>query len=346
MIRKGRLVRILLAGYLCAFSGHTLLGAPAEVELKRAQRLSRWGVPSGDYSGIAALGDGLYAVADDKFSGFSLWRIRQDSVTGEVLQVEVVRQVALQPNNRTPLDLEGICWWPERQCLALASEQTQTIRTCDLTGKEQPWKWTFDGTAGPGEIHGNYGFESLTRDSVHGCFWTCTENVLRTDGAPIGPERRVAAEIPLFRLEDNGRYRIAARYRTEVPQARTAGRIYCFGIPEMLFLPGYGLLVLEREFFVSKNYMRSWVHHRLYQVDARALAEASGAVVRKKHLLSFRTRLNPFSYRLANYEGLCAGIRLKDGRQTVLLLSDAQHGAGNRLFRLKDYLRVLVLQTK
>ena len=39
---------------------------------------------------------------------------------------------------------------------------------------------------------------------------------------------------------------------------------------------------------------------------------------------------------------MCLGPRLEDGRQTVLLVSDSQNRAGNPLFHLKDYIRVIV----
>lgn len=88
------------------------------------------------------------------------------------------------------------------------------------------------------------------------------------------------------------------------------------------------------------------MNHTIYRVASEALWTAGGKAVAKTPVATFRTRLNPLSYRLANFEGMSAGIRLADGRQTVLLLCDAQSGAGNRLFHLKDYLRVLVLPAK
>ena len=63
-----------------------------------------------------------------------------------------------------------------------------------------------------------------------------------------------------------------------------------------------------------------------------------------KHLLArWATRLRLFRFDLANYEGLCLGRRLADGRQTLLCVSDAQGGAGRWFLRLHDVLRVVVL---
>lgn len=341
----GRCRSLLLGLFVSSLPyAHT---AAQKVQIGKSRNLARWEVPAGDYSGITPLGQGLYAVVSDKQNGFSLWRIRQDSLTGAVLQVEVVREVHLQADTSLPpLDLEGICWWPERHCLLLASEQTQTVRCCDLQGHEIPLQWTFPDEASPKQIHGNYGFESLTRDDANACFWTCTENTLRCSGAPSGSENPVPVELPLYCLREDGSWRRTASYRTDAPVANSQGRAYCFGVSEMLALPGCGLLVLEREFFVSRYYGRSWVNHKLYRVDTDSLLRGEKDTVDKTLVAAFRTRLNPFSYRLANYEGMCAGIRLADGRQTLLLVSDSQSGAGNCLFHLKDYLRVLVLPEK
>lgn len=337
-MRRGFLAGLLLL--LSTFS----LPAQRKAQLGKSRNLARWEVPAGDYSGITPLGQGLFAVVSDKRNGFSLWRVVQDSLSGDILRVEWLREVRLQSDSLLPpLDLEGITWWPERRCLLLASEQMQTILSCDLEGRLTPLRWSFEGEADSRRIHTNYGFESLTRDARNGCFWTCTENVLRESGAPSGPANPVPAKLPLYCLHEDGTWEHAADYHTDAPVAHSAGRVYCFGVPELLSLPDCGLLVLEREFFVSRYYGRSWVNHKLYQVDADQLLRVKKRPVEKTLVVSFRTRLNPFSWRLANYEGLCPGIRLADGRQTLLLVSDSQSGAGNRLFHLKDYLRVLVL---
>ena len=40
---------------------------------------------------------------------------------------------------------------------------------------------------------------------------------------------------------------------------------------------------------------------------------------------------------------MCLGRKLNDGRQTIILISDSQDGAGNIIYRLKDYLKVIVI---
>lgn len=65
--------------------------------------------------------------------------------------------------------------------------------------------------------------------------------------------------------------------------------------------------------------------------------------MRKQLLTRWITRLRCFRFDLANYEGLCPGRRLHDGRQTLLCVSDAQGGAGRWFLRMRDALRVIVL---
>ena len=45
----------------------------------------------------------------------------------------------------------------------------------------------------------------------------------------------------------------------------------------------------------------------------------------------------------ANYEALCPGIRLHDGRQSLLLLCDSQGGFGKGPIHLKDYIKVILI---
>jgi hypothetical protein len=63
----------------------------------------------------------------------------------------------------------------------------------------------------------------------------------------------------------------------------------------------------------------------------------------KTLVANFKTRLTPVQYNLANYEGMCLGIRLNDGTQTLLLVNDSQAGFGKGPIKLKDYIKVVKL---
>lgn len=51
------------------------------------------------------------------------------------------------------------------------------------------------------------------------------------------------------------------------------------------------------------------------------------------------------SLRFANYEGMCLGATTASGQQTVLLVSDSQARYGRGPWRLRDYIKVVLLST-
>jgi len=106
------------------------------------------------------------------------------------------------------------------------------------------------------------------------------------------------------------------------------------------------LRALDRDLPPPRRYLGSWCAVRLFRVSAQDLAAAETSTrspVRKQLLTRWITRLRCFRFDLANYEGLCPGRRLHDGRQTLLCVSDAQGGAGRWFLRMRDTLRVIVL---
>lgn len=306
-----------------------------------SQNMHRWRIPSGEYSGITALGDGMYAVVSDKFPGFMIWSVEQDSVTGKVLRVEQITRMAVPDSLACRVrDVEDIAWCPDQEFLVLASEGHQTVLPFKIDGSPYPVSWDIPRMYSADNIYPNYGFESLAYDRLHKCFWTCPENVLRNH-AKVGVSDRIPAVLPFLKIEKGKQVTLSGYYRTEIPEAVRRPRLYAFGVSACLSLPEYGLLVLEREFYVSRAYLRSWVNHKIYRVNPGVM-DADSCLI-KTPVAQFRTHLHPFNYRLANFEGMAQGIRLKDGRQSLLLISDSQGGAGNRLFRLKDFIKVLVL---
>lgn len=142
-------------------------------------------------------------------------------------------------------------------------------------------------------------------------------------------------------------------YRTESPEVKKQGRIYAFGVPAITALPDGRLLVLEREFYVSEGYIGSWVKNKLFVVNPAEATPITASTdlaslpdsdfLQKQLLTTFTTSLKLKTRDLANYEGMCLGPKLEDGRQTLLLISDAQGGFGNSLYKMKDFLQVLLL---
>jgi len=65
-----------------------------------------------------------------------------------------------------------------------------------------------------------------------------------------------------------------------------------------------------------------------------------GEVLEKQLLTEFRTRINVTARSFANYEGICCGPRLADGRRLLLLVADSQNQYKGWL---KDWFRSIVV---
>ena len=68
--------------------------------------------------------------------------------------------------------------------------------------------------------------------------------------------------------------------------------------------------------------------------------EMRGAALKKKPVAAFSTRMRLFRPKLANYEGLCEGMTLPDGRRSWVLVGVWQGGYGARWCQLVDWCRV------
>ena len=63
----------------------------------------------------------------------------------------------------------------------------------------------------------------------------------------------------------------------------------------------------------------------------------------KQLVAEWKTTLSLFRSTLANYEGMCLGPKLNDGRQTLILIADSQNGMGNWMYHIKDHIRIVIL---
>jgi uncharacterized protein YbgA (DUF1722 family) len=90
--------------------------------------------------------------------------------------------------------------------------------------------------------------------------------------------------------------------------------------------------------FRPKNNIGSWVKNRIFVVTPSK--ETKGQLLEKHLLVSFETRFNLTVRSFANYEGMCLGPRLADGRQVLVLVCDSQNQYKGYL---KDWLKTIVL---
>ena len=297
-------------------------------------RQNRLFIPSGHYSGITRVDDDTYAVVHDKKGGIFFFTL----TLNDKGKVRAVQAFEAAPAKAEILDNEDIVYVPETRTLFVSAEADQSIREYDLSGKESGRKLQV-----PEDLTGcvsNAGFESLAYSG--GTFWTTTEAPLPEEILP-GLHR-----IQCFSLQDlspSGRY----LYQADAPVicgADAAGATaYVHGISAMTALPDGRLLVMEREVYVPAGgfleKLGAFSEIKLYAVspaDAPAISPADDPadILQKTRILSFRTR----ALNLANYEGMCLGPVLPDGRQSLLLLADSQDGSGGLT---GEYLQVIAL---
>ena len=323
--------------------------------------LGRWNIGSANFSGITPLGSGRFALVSDKEprDGFFVFRIEQDAATGQVDYVHMEGfygdpNTQQDSNGLSVRDTEGIAFFPARQTLFISGETHQDILEYDLLGLPTGRRMQVPAHLGPTAIVGNYGFEALTYDSLRNCFWTVTESTLQADGIAAGPKNPGGHNLLRLQAFDANLQPCAQYpYRMDRGRSDDFGPTYVYGVPALTALPDGRLLVLEREANITHGYMASDVRCKIflinpsneYQIDASTNLQLmdNNRWMTKQLLADFTTRLTPFNFSFANYEGMCLGRRLNDGRQTVLLINDSQGGFRKGPFRLRDFIKVLVL---
>ena len=335
------------------YAGEPLSARQKKVELLSPRSLSRWDIPSGDYSGITPVSDNRYAVVSDKsaIDGFYTFRIKQDRRSGQVVEVSDWAAFGDSLHGRSGRDQEGIAFFPSDSTLWISGEADQRIPAYRLDGSHTGQELSVPEICGKEKIYPNYGFEALTYDNTRNLFWTVTENVLKADGRVAAPGSVGPSPLRLLALSPSGAPVAQYTYWLDEPETRQKGRQYAFGVVALCALDDGRLLVLEREFDVPKRYLKSTVHEKLYMVrpdeaDTQSSApklNGTEGLLRKELVTEWTTRMRLIRPRLANYEGMCRGIVRDDGRQTLLLVSDSQGGYGKKFCHLRDWIRVIVL---
>ena len=148
--------------------------------------------------------------------------------------------------------------------------------------------------------------------------WTCNET---------GPVRIVEYDT-LFSIKGIYDYPLDAPLKEEAKAAH-----YAHGVSEICADDDGTLLVLEREFFVPKRKIGASVNCKLFR-----FSPSGGG---KQLLGQWKSRLNLLKRNIANYEGMCFGPRLADGRRVVVMVADSQ---GQYKGVMKDWFRTAVIQ--
>jgi len=355
-----------------------LVSLPLSAQLAQVlpqRALSKWGIPAGNYSGITPLGNGRFAVVSDKAPslGYFEWSIEQDSLTGQVTYVSALGFRPLQAGANLPataLDVEDLVFDAHRGAVWIANEGDQTLTAYDTATQQRGATMDIPPYFSRDSIFANLGFEALAHDARTQLWCSTSESPLRAD-APARPEQllpTVSLDLRLTFWDSTFTAQRIVPYRMATSQLSRQARYYLQGVPALCFLPNGSLLVMERELSVPRTYLGAKCHIRLRWMAAKTLQQWAVSmenlssdsrttdtmlIATPWHALApqtpvvevaeWYTQLGIFSRSLANYEGMCLGRRLADGRQTVLCVSDAQGGAGRCGVHLRDFLRVVVL---
>ena len=327
-----------------------------QAKLLPQQNLADWHVKPANYSGITWLGDNRYALVDDKspLDGFYLINIYIDDATGKIKSVEpgefmaAPAKTAEEAQARRWADCEDIAYVPHTNTVFITSEANAQVAEYDLSVNATGRRLNIPAHLSRKMQQFNGGFEPLTYHAQQQTFWLTTENSLLADSTLNGaqPMRIVSFNKELMPVAEYA-------YMLDKPQLKADVKYYTHGISAMTALPDGRLLILERELSIPPKYLGGRCNVKIYAVNPttdNTIAKAcdmatlpSEAFLSKKLVASFHTNIKIGSLNYANYEGMCLGPRLADGRQTLLLINDSQAGAGNSLCTLKDYIKVILL---
>lgn len=301
-------------------------------------------IPAGNYSGIVSVGNGEYAVVSDKSTtdGFFIFAIDIDSISGDIRSIENRGFKSSSLPNR---DGEGITYLPSTKTILISGEADGKILEYDLSGQR-----TVREAAIPevfSRMRGNLGFESLTYSAANHLLWTCNESTIDGDGEVATATNGVRNVVRVQSFDEALQPQKQYAYRMDAPVGGPNSWQYAMGVPALAALDDGSLLVLEREFYVPQSKLGAFVNCKIYQawpsegIDGQFPITAETAVMDKNLIYEWRTSLGLFNHAVANYEGMCLGPRLSEGRQVLLLVADSQNQYAGVL---KDWFKSIVIK--
>lgn len=302
------------------------LPAMAKVKVLRQQNLNRWHIAPANYSGITPLGSNRYAVVDDKSTtdGFHIFTIDIHPRNGKVLRVSSTPLLG-NPNTNARADCEDIIYYSPRNTLFIAQERTGIVAEYHLDGRPTGRQLSLPPYFSLDSMQHNGAFEALACCNSTCTFYLTTEQPLKGDSI----HRIVVFDSTLQVCK-------TLNYSMDAPKFKQDTKYYAHGIAAMTVNPDGKLLVMERELSIPPRYVGGKCRIKIYEIDIEP-----GIIKNKRLLCTFTTHISRLNY--ANYEGMCLGPTLDDGRQTLIIINDSQGGVHNGPFHLKDYLKVVIL---
>ena len=277
-------------------------------------------IPRGNYSGIAYLGNDDYAVVTDKGkdAGFYTFHITL-TTDGNIKHVENKGFTMLPGANN---DEEAIAYNPLTQHLYIGNEASSEIIDYDIKKKKIVNRTVINDYKQ--QAHVNRSIESLTFDRHRNRLFTINESPLIGDNGLLVRLKQLTTD-----LKEEKEY----SYLVDEPLESTnkAANRHAYGAVELLALDDGTILVLERELYIRALKLNSWVMNKLFRIKP--------GNPRKQFVTGWRTWLRLVDSDFANYEGMCEGPRLSNGKHVIVLCADSQNRYKGIL---KDYFRTIV----
>lgn len=321
------------------------------------QKLSKWNIAPANYSGITHISGNTYAVVDDKSEkdGFYLFNIDINPLDGKVMSVSrSALHGPLKPKPNAQLaDCEDIVYCPSTNTLFITHEKKGEVVEYTIEG-EQTGRLLNIPPYFSRKLQSRYGgFEALAYNQQKQTFWLTTENPLNTDKTLTFGDGRPHQPLRIVEFGNDLQPKAQWAYLMDAPLLKTDNKYYAHGVTAITSLPDGRLLVMERELSIPKNFFGSACEITIYAVtpwanttldsDTSLHQLGRNSFLPKQLVANFSTNLGINGLNYANYEGMCLGPKLSDGRQTILLINDSQAGSGNKLYTLKDYIKVIIL---
>ena len=278
-------------------------------------------VPAGNYSGMVRLGGNRYALVTDKAErgGYFIFNIDIDDM-GNITSVASRGFRQLEAEN---LDEEAIAYDKENHNIYIGKEETSEIIRYNILDGQRNGRVVVTDYRDKGV--NNRTIESLTFDRRRLSVFTINEGPLKGDN---GLMLRLLEYTPNLNLKKQYTYILDM----PLDDSPTIDESHAFGVAELLSLGDGTLLVLEREFKVEGLKIGSWVMNKIFRITP--------GNPDKTFVTGWRTVLGASDSGLANYEGMCLGPTLPDGRQVIILCADSQN---RHMGVLRDWFRTVVL---
>ena len=259
--------------------------------------------------------------------------IETDSITGELL---TVREDTFLTSGLPNRDEEGICYVPQNQTVFVSGEADQEILEYNLQGQLTGRKLNIPEVFKT--AYKNGGFEALTYQPKTHRFWTTSEFTLKADGEKPTIEQKIKNRLRLQSFGDDLQPKEQYWYESDSTTIKKQKGRSIVGVSGLAALDDGRIVVLEREMYFPKKQIGSFAHVKLYVVNPTL--HKPGEILSKTLLTEFRTKVNLTRRSFANYEGICVGPKLADGRQVLILVCDSQNQYRGVL---KDWFKTVIL---